>query len=404
MSLSDDGRFDSRSVIYTLLVLGLLHFFLTPFEYRGSSQSSIFFRVAIGFLLVGFLGINFRVMKSSERLAAVGLVLIFWLVLLNIKQNPGILLYAVSFIFLAFCIAGFLNDLRARLIVESALSWLLVFWVSSLFFQIALYVVFGTVLDLHGLIYPSGESRITSAGAFLRFTGIHTEPGTFANWVYGLIIIRAILSGRLFDWLNTVAVTSFLFTLSAWGAMTAIVYFTALVLSSAFNHGAGRRRTLVIGFSGACVLVLYAYQVFGDVFQEAFDYLSARSELADTSGFAKLDAINGFRQIWPEIVVLGMPLSYDFCNGCLSPQDVGVFINLAVRLGVLAGLTVFCVIAIRFFSLHGLSGVLVVTPLLFAKYYYFDPVFWLIFTCCFLRARHELIEETSLAFSSEGRV
>ncbi len=84
------------------------------------------------------------------------------------------------------------------------------------------------------------------------------------------------------------------------------------------------------------------------------------------------------------MLAIGTSFEHDYCDGCASPQDAGLIINMVMRIGLLATLLVMFPIARTLLRTGGFAALIAFLPLLFAKFYVFDPVVWLIFGVCLL--------------------
>lgn len=356
-----------------------LHYFLTPSE-SGSPTLAILIRMAGGAAAVLLLSSD---LKLPRRIPGIFLLGVFVSVFFGVPNFPsGIRLFAVLFVF--FLLATFVSALLRRTqghLPLYTLNILLSLWVGSLLLQLLLFGLTGEALDLHALAHPGSETRITSAGTFLRLTGLMIEPGTYATWLFGLVLFRGLVLGGLFDRWSAAAVLSIYLTLSAWGAAAASIYFLALLLSSPTKSGLQlREKSVWLALVSLTAGAAYYYVADGDV--SAWDYVFSRYELLDGSGAAKVAAYEGFRHLLPRIWLVGVPASYDFCGGCLSPQDVGFAVNVAVRAGLLAAAAICTVVIGAFWRKFGLSGAAAATPALLGKFYYYDPLVWLLITTC----------------------
>lgn len=370
-----------------LAVIGM-HYFLTPAEWGVSAQNVQLVRLLGGGVLLASVCFGVRFSKSSQVLGAFYLFLAFWFVAINLPKNPGGLFFLSAFVGISFLLIAAQIDQGVREGFSRILTTLLLFWVGSLLLQVVLYFAAGSVVDLHRFLHPYSEARIGGAGLLFRFTGVHIEPGTYANWVYLLVLLRAAVSGRLFDWVAVGAVASILLTVSVWGAIAVSLYFIAffLVLIAAGKSADRAKLSLVAVFMIGVAFVFY--QKFGSAIDEALNYFFVRAELGDASGTAKIDAYNGFIKVLGDSVVFGFPLDFDFCGGCASPQDSGIFINLVVRGGLLLAMSIFLVLLFLFWRVFSFPAALVIVPALTSKVFYFDPIFWMLAGLGVLYARY----------------
>lgn len=356
-----------------------IHYFLTPFELGTGGATSYAQRLIFGAIFLLLTGLGGRLEKRAEVLFLFFIITAAWFFFINFPENVGPLLYFFAFLGCAFLAPALLGHGEKLARLSLVLDCLLIFWFFSLVFQVAFYFATSNILDVHGFFYPSSAARIPTIGNLVRFTGVHIEPGTYSNWIFGLVLLRAVVSGRLYDKLALAAMASTALTMSAWGAVAIGIYFSSLAIAvlRSLNSRLIGRLLLFVGLFA--VVMVY---VAGKYFDELWDfsqYLLARSELEDASGASKVTAFAGFLSLILDVAVLGKPLSFDFCGGCLSPQDAGIFINLAVRGGVIFAVFLFGVIGFSLVRIGGGAAILLLGPLAGAKFYYFDPIFWLIF-------------------------
>lgn len=380
----------SFSVLRVALAVIGMHYFLTPAEWGVSAQNVQLVRLLGGGLLVASVCFGVRLNKSSQALWAFYLFLAVLFVWINFPKNPGGLFFLSAFVGLSFLLIAAQLNYGVREGFGRILTGLLLLWVGSLLAQVVLYFGAGSVVDLHQLLHPYSEARIGGAGLLFRFTGVHIEPGTYANWVYLLVLLRAVVSGRLFDWIAVAAVTSILLTVSVWGAVAVSLYFIGFLLALiAAGRSADRTKLGVVAVL-VLVMAFFFFQKFGLAIEEALNYFFVRAELGDASGTAKIDAYAGFLNVLGDAVVLGFPLDFDFCSGCASPQDSGIFVNLVVRAGLLVTIFIFSVLLLMFWRMFGFPVVLVVMPVFTSKVFYFDPIFWMLAGLGVLYARKNL--------------
>ena len=360
-----------------------LHYLFNPSE-SGGSIMAILVRLIFGSVL--FL-MAFFITMPKNRSAKLGYVFAFiciWFVLNNFPENTAELFLVFLFLGFGFVISAYLISESGAGMFSQGLDFLLAFWVTSLFLQVFLYFLTSEVLDFHKWMHPLSEARIAGVGQFVRFTGVLIEPGTYANWVYGLVILRGVSGNKLFDRLSLVSILSILITLSAWGFIAVAVYLLAYFGRNLTYGGSKVYRRVMIGAFLIIAVFSIIYVQFLSQISEIIEYLTSRSELSDGSGAAKVQAYDGFLNIFTRIFVFGQPVNFDFCNGCLSPQDAGLFVNLAVRTSILFALIVFFVIFKSVFRRYGFIACFCIFPLAFAKFFYYEPLFWAILGCCFI--------------------
>lgn len=256
-----------------------------------------------------------------------------------------------------------------------ALNCIVVFWVGAFLCQLIWFVISGDVLQIHSFFAPySGEQRVELLGSGLaRLGGVHIEPGTYVNWLFGVVLLRAVMLGDPFDRINVIAFTTMPVSMSFWGGVSFLFFVFAFFLARKREAGFYVKAVFAASF-------LFAVLYFLDVFSDFLEYYEHRSQIEDLSTEAKVDGFNGFWEGLDRYFLIGAGYSFDFCNGCLSPQDSGVFINMAVQIGFVGAVFFVSFLFYRFYFLFGFSGIFLLVPFLYAKWYYWDYVFWLIFS------------------------
>jgi len=292
--------------------------------------------------------------------------------------------------------SGRANDFAIRVI-----SGLLVFSAGALFLQLGIYLVTDSIVEFHGVVFPWGGSRSAELERFgiARLSGVHTEPGTHSAFTVGLIILRSLMGGRLFDRVAYLSMASVIATLSFWGVLATTLYFLLYAFSVIENkEGAKRVLTFFVLFAVASGVVYVGAPQY--LIEDLIGYFSARAELGDGSGGAKVIAwVTGLQKLG-DVVFFGLPIGADYCNGCMSPQDAGLVLNFMMFFGVTASILFFGVLVFGAYRCGGYALATFSALLLVVKFYYFDPIVWLIFftaTVCCLRSCRGRIRESERA-------
>lgn len=368
---------DSVRVYFAVFLLVVaLHYALVPAESIGSAQLVQWGRVLSSFVAASIVLSFGGVSNQANGLWVLFCVVVAWFIVLNFGANPSLLFLISMFVGAACMLAAAALNPAGKTLLSRALDALVYCWLFALIFQVLGYFAGYGVLDLHGMLHPYSAARIQGQGYFLRFTGVHIEPGTYANWMYGLLLLRLLVSGRIFDGLAIAAMLSILVTMSAWGLLTVLSYFLVMFFQIFRRNPVVARGKLTLIFvvvavvAGLSILENYTF------FLDTFDYFYNRAQLLDASGTAKVDAYGAFSIIFLDLIFSGLPLNVDFCNGCDSPQDAGIFVNLVVRGGLIFAVVMFGLIARSLVRIQGLFGLVLLLPLAFGKYFYFDPIFW----------------------------
>lgn len=263
-----------------------------------------------------------------------------------------------------------------------ALDVVLIVWAVMFLVQLAVYLATGQILEFHSMIFSFSEARYSTAmGNIYRLTGPHIEPGTYSAWVYGLALVRMTVGARMLTPSTVLALATLPLTLSAWGMLVATTFVIVAIIMAA-------TRMQRLWSAGAllllCGLALYFY---GGRFSEVQAYFLERANLVDASGQSKAWAYSDFLRDFSQYVLWGKNFKYDYCGGCLSPQDAGIGLNFVVYFGLPFILWAGFMILRSAFRRGGWALVLFSLPLFFAKYFIWEVLFWIIFLLSFDTAR-----------------
>ena len=382
---ADKGRYRSlnaRLVLLSVPVAVVLHYVLTPAESDGSSFARLI-RLLLVLACAGIVMMTTLNHRGGQIFALYAMGICCWIMLLNFPPTSWYVLLFLCFVGASMFVSKAFVSARTRDIFMTALDLLLCVWILAFLAQFFLYYAFDAVVDFHSILHPYSEARIMGAlpESLFRLTGVHIEPGTHANWVYGAVLLRAVSRRKLFDYFNMLAVTSVVLTYSFWGTLAAAIFLLGALISSFQSFKFSTMLKLAI-----VMLACYGVAAWFNptIVTDMTAYLANRADLDDGSGQDKLLAYSGFiDEIWG-VLLIGAPIIFDYCNGCQSPEDAGIFVNLAVRIGLVATVFIFLIIARALYQIGGIGGVLALAPLMFTKYVYFEPIFWMIFGVCLL--------------------
>lgn len=368
----------SKTTLKTILLTITLHYLITPFEGDNSTLVVYLTRIGMGLLFLATLGFRYSNTQTTILITYFATITIAIFTISNALKISIELAILISFTCISLITTTLSNNQKNINQISRTIDWLIIGWISSLTLQIAWHLSTTELLDVHNFFFPTSEARLESIINIVRYTGVHIEPGTYANWMFGLIILRSLAKRQLFDRLALAGVLSTLATMSAWAFLGSATYLITYLLHHVANVKI-RSLSRVASLMVTCILLsTYLSANYADHVNEVISYFTARSELEDASGSAKVSATEGFKSSIPEIIFTGKPLTHDFCGGCLSPQDSGIFINIAIRTGLIYALIIFLLISAALVKTSGWPSLLLMAPLCFAKYYYFDPIFWMI--------------------------
>ncbi|WP_156883668.1 hypothetical protein [Salipiger mucosus] len=253
--------------------------------------------------------------------------------------------------------------------------------VFGLLLGVVSYFGLGLEIDFHQLMFPWSAARVQEFMGFFRVTGFQIEPGTYTATVYFCALVSGALRGRLFGRIESVAVASTLFTLSAWSILAVTSYFIGCLVDYVMSIDRGGRAAKALAATLATVPVFGVILVLDFESTAFFQYFLDRFTVEDASGsmVMKIQAWDAFTSQFNGGMILPKPLSISFCQTCSSPQDLGTLINFVWFLGLAIAIPFLAVLSIRAFRAAGLGLLICSLPLVVAKFYFFDPSLWLYF-------------------------
>lgn len=356
-------------VLYAFVILFIAN---TPTESKDSLFAVLLPPIVYMFLFIPFVSVK----VASIRKIIFAVCFIFPVYVLVTDGLTSITFIFLSSYFSSFLLYLFLMDGKADRSFSRAVDWVIYSWILTFVTQILLYFLSGNIVDIHALIFPYSAARITDISFGVpRFTGAHIEPGTYSNWMYGFLLIRIFLKRTPLGLLPFFAVFTIFLTFSFWGALASACYIMGSLVVGGKKRSS-RYTAILILLAGSALLV---WLISSGLLQPILDYYAGRSTLVDGSGESKVSGFNGFISNFSSFVLVGEGFSYDFCNGCLSPQDTGVLVNAIVAFGMIPSLVIFgTVLRASTRALGTMAGSIFIIPILFTKYYVSSPTFWLI--------------------------
>lgn len=240
------------------------------------------------------------------------------------------------------------------------------------------FYVRGSVVDLHAMLFPA-ESRAHAVGAAARLSGFHNEPGTFAQWMLAVAILRSHLSGRIISPFNGAVVLAAMLTLSLWAVLSVglLMLGSLMELVSRSRSGQRLRATIIfilLLFSGIITLAILP----NNAVSQGLGYIASKSALDSQSGINKIYTVRNLEEKLPEVVILGGNLSPGICPTCLSPQDAGMLVNSVYYVGLISTAILVILLYISSIMTHGVKFVPLIIVILVWKAQFYDPFLWLI--------------------------
>ncbi len=356
-----------RAALSGFLCLGFFYC-LVPTESIGSNRALVArLAVAVAIVVVVVTLLKPRISRSNVCY----LIVCFLVSLMALVRSFGghLFLFWFSLVFAVTLSSAAVNNRAFRQSLSQAVLALLVLSVFLLLFQIAIYLYSGSVLEIHEMLFPySGEARIQGMEGLLRFSSFYIEPGTYSNWVYLFLMIYMALNPDAKAHLIFLVASSMALTLSAWGVLVGLLLVGVTILQ---NGGKGSWLLLV----PVALALAIAPMSLVDAVLTSLHYKLSPDEAS--AGY-KMEAYEQFQQIAGDVLVLGDGFSSKFCQSCLSPQDAGFALNLAVVMGVFFLIGVFGVYFATLFRAGSIRFAVLSLPLLFTKAYYWEFSVWLL--------------------------
>lgn len=340
----------------------------TPFEL--TSENTVFttlFPFTVMFGLLFHLEARARRYLSNNHLIWAA-VLFAALMITNIGTPKQ---YAIALSVLApamILLAGFARQsARILKVIDAAIA----INVTFLLIQIFIYLVSGNIIEFHTLLFPFSSSRVAEFIGLVRLGGLHNEPGTYSSYIFALLVSRHLLGGAPSDKIFFISGFSLIITFSAWGMLAGLIVLMAAFLSRGYKNKRSRI-VAIIGFTLATAFVLSSS--YFDLFA---NYIDQRFDTSKGSASYRSEVFSVFVDELPTYMLIGRPFAEAFCAHCVSPQDLGVFSQLIVRLGALTG-SIFLFAAVRPYLRTSLTTLILVAFFFTGKYDLGDPIFWFV--------------------------
>lgn len=259
-------------------------------------------------------------------------------------------------------------DRNALFVIDAVLGLHVIF----LSLQALIFLTKNTLVEPHNWLFPASDSRSGFHLDVLRLGGAHIEPGTYANYMFLLLVMRTCLGGALNDRISVLTGVTLALTFSAWGILASSVYFAAVLAQEIFVKravGAGVFLAASIG-----LLVLFAAYWWGHL-DWAINYFEVRFDITQGSAGSRKETWDAFLTSIDRFLVIGMPEAVSFCEMCQSPQDLGLWSQLVVRLGLFVAIAVFVFVIVASWR-QTLSLQFMISFSFSGKYTLSDPVVW----------------------------
>ena len=124
---------------------------------------------------------------------------------------------------------------------------------------------------------------------------------------------------------------SFALTFSIWGITAFLIGMIAVTISAISNKRPMGKFLLssLIVVSGFLIVLVTTSQL-----EPFLSYLQVRLDWTQGSASYRLIAFNELVATFERYSLIGMPMSEQFCAGCQSPQDLGIWSQIIIRFGI----------------------------------------------------------------------
>ncbi|KFI05836.1 O-antigen ligase family protein [Massilia sp. BSC265] len=346
-----------------------LFLLFTPFEQGGPNPSMFpkYFSAGVSALALAPLFIITRIRFRVESQLVLVTLAMFAFHALVVKPVPfHFLLLVVLNVVLAIVIYEASFTWRAEFV--KAVSWLLVLNAVVIAAQALMFhVLGGPIFDFHKVIFGSNSRFVEDFLNIARFSGLHVEPGTYANYIACLAVILMLTSGfsARFIALCFMAVLSVFLTNSG-----SSVYFVPVMVLLLGYLWRSKVRALHIAL---LAVSLYTYMLLSGV----LEHLETRFlEQDDGSLSHRIHGVNVWLALTLEEKLIGVGFANDPCVRCYY-QDIGMIFNLLTRGGIVVVLA-FALVVGRMLVANGLvlSMLLMLIPINEKMFFYEAPI-WL---------------------------
>lgn len=341
---------------------------------------SYLLRGLAGFLL--FFQLLYLHRIGMRQKSVIGAILILLIFLFGNFSNPSLFVFITGFgILMGLIMGGLIHSPESREIFKGLIRIYILVNLIGLFFAAITYYGAGLEIDFHGIMFPWSAARVREFMGFFRITGFQIEPGTYTATMYFCALLSAVLRGRIFGRLETIAVLSTLSTMSAWAAFAIASYVSGCLIEALLNRRHSTRLLKGLAMIVATVPFIGLFNIV-DIQNTAYiQYFLDRFTTEDASGsmVMKLQAWDAWTSKLGVEMLLPRPLSESFCALCASPQDLGTLINMLWFMGLIVSIPLLLWLSIMAIRHVGPGLFLMSLPLIVAKFYFFDPSLWFYF-------------------------
>ena len=369
---------NNRIIYYTSVFLYFLFYTRTEFTGIGLGVNAGLSYILRALSLFGLIGLFFLIESNKIKKDKLYIVVFFGFYL-AISNISGVTYF--SFIVIACVVSGILFAASAS---GSGKLWhlqlneiYLKVNVAGLVLAFVSYNFMGAEIDYHHLMFPWSIARAQEFLGHYRITGFQIEPGTYTASIYSLVVVNSFFKRSIGGFLQISSMLSTLFTFSAWAALANAFYFSALMLYF-FSSRLSVKKFIFLNSLIVCSLI-----VFGSVYDmvlssEYYSYISDRFDSNDATGSmsAKIIAWRAWKENFNVSMAFPHSVTDPYCLNCASPQDLGTIVNMFYYIGGLVTTLIVFAVFWGCIKKFGFSFFVLFVPLVFAKFFFFDPVVW----------------------------
>ncbi len=347
----------------------ILIYALIPFESSNPRDALLIRCIAASILITILCWGRLNISKKYVRYVNY-FIIISPFILIAVVNSFSLKFFIVLISFILAYVWGLnlLNSTKKSGVIIDALKVIIYASIITLLIQILTFR-FGYFINFHEILFPWSSVRFEEHLSFSRLGGLYIEPGTYANWVYALFVFLIFSIRRIPAMLGCLVGLSMIFTISVWGILVGSLVAMLAVITAKNVHLVGKIFAIVL------VLMVFMYFFTGDI----ETYFATKMSFVTGSGNAKIIAYSEVKAIWQELIFFGEGFDPLIASGHISIQDAGIVVNLTVVYGFLFVLLLFFPIYFYAYKLGGFLNIILVTPLLATKLFYWDFLFYLIF-------------------------
>lgn len=287
------------------------------------------------------------------------------------------------------------NNISFKNKVLFSLKAIILLSVSTLFIQIIIYKFTNNLIQFHEIFFPLSHARFAFQDNFgiVRMGGMYLEPGTYANYLYMLLMVFIIINKKISHPLVFLSAVSIIFTYSIWGMISGL-FLLIIAFIDKFKYISIKSKLFLI----IVILLASTYSVKYISNSGAINFAIAKlnGDIVSGSVSSKKDTYDEFKENFLDYMLYGDGFDPNFRKGESSVQDSGLLLNMTIIFGLLFTILITFIYMSTLLKWYGIKYLILMAPLVFSKVYYWDYIFWLLF---FLVLSGALIKEKNNQFN-----